>query len=391
MLNHFATIAGTTKYTQRYPELFFQPLGKTGLAVSGAGFGGYRVDVSFPTHCQALAKALCSGINLIDTSPNYADGGSERLVGKVLSELVVQGQVERDEIIIVSKVGYLQGENYRLSQDRRASGQPFPELVLYEEGLEHCIHPQFLADQLSRSLDRMGLETIDCYLLHNPEYYLKWAERSGIPYQEAQAEYLRRIGQAFAYLEEEVAQGRIGCYGISSNTFAYPKDHYTSTSLAPIWELAQNLDREHHFRIIQLPCNLFETGAITEGNQPSGDSVIEFASKQGMAVLINRPLNAIQGNELIRLSEKVYQGQAAKEATAFCKQIAGLEPDWQDVRSLSQLALRALRSTKGVTAVLVGMRQTAYVEDVLQELQQPCAVAERKNVWESIKDGRGRK
>ncbi len=263
--------------------------------------------------------------------------------------------------------------------------------MLYEDGLEHCIHPQFLADQLSRSLDRMGLEKIDCYLLHNPEYYLKWAERSGIPRQEAQAEYLRRIGQAFAYLEEEVAQGRIGCYGISSNTFAYPKDHYTSTSLALIWDLAQNLDREHHFRAIQLPCNLFETGAITEGNQPSGESVIEFASKQGMAVLINRPLNAIQGNDLIRLSEKVYQGQAAREATAFRKQVAGLDPDWQDARSLTHLALRALRSTKGVTAVLVGMRQAAYVEDVLQELSQPCVVAERKNVWENLKTSRGRK
>ncbi len=49
---------------------------------------------------------------------------------------------------------------------------------------------------------------------------------------------------------------------------------------------------------------------------------------------------------------------------------------------LSHLALRTLRSTKGVTAVLVGMRQVSYVEDVLQELHCPCVVEDRKSSWE---------
>lgn len=167
-----ATLQGTLEYAARHPELIYQVLGQTGLSISGAGFGCYRVDVAVPEHDNALMKALQAGINLIDTSANYADGASERLVGKVLHKLVSQGELKREEIVIVSKAGYLQGTNYQLSQKRKLEGRPIPELVLYDEGLEHCIHPEFIEEQLTGSLGRLQVESIDCYLLHNPEYYL---------------------------------------------------------------------------------------------------------------------------------------------------------------------------------------------------------------------------
>jgi len=118
---------------------------------------------------------------LIDTSANYADGGSETLVGQVLGKLIDSGELARDEVVVVSKVGYLQGQNYALSPERKQQGRPFPELVEYGEGLEHCIHPDFLRDQLNRSLERLNLETLDFYLLHNPEYYLEWARKKRKP------------------------------------------------------------------------------------------------------------------------------------------------------------------------------------------------------------------
>ncbi|MCK7516337.1 MAG: aldo/keto reductase [Ignavibacteriales bacterium] len=52
-------------------------------------------------------KHYISGINVIDTSSNYSDGGSEILVGKVLNKLISDNQLSRDEIIVVSKGGYL--------------------------------------------------------------------------------------------------------------------------------------------------------------------------------------------------------------------------------------------------------------------------------------------
>ncbi|MDD4600686.1 hypothetical protein SDC9_20833 [bioreactor metagenome] len=384
MLFGCATHSGTLEYAGCNPELSYRSLGRTGLIVSEAGFGGYRVDAKIPEHCQALAYALRSGVNLIDTSANYADGGSERLVGSVLTELVRAEVIRRQEIVVVSKGGYLQGENYQISQEWQAEGRAFPDLVHYAEELEHCIHPDFLADQISRSIERLGIETIDCYLLHNPEYYLNWAEQQSITRIDAQHEYLRRIRAAFIYLETEVAKGRISCYGISSNTFVSPQQEYNFTPLAKIWDLAVAISPDHHFRVVEFPCNLFETGAITEANQPGSESALAFAVRQGLGVLINRPLNAIKGNQLIRLSEDVYKGNAAREAREFRKRVAALDGEWQSAPSLRHLALQALRSTEGITTVLIGMRKLSYVDDVLQVLRKPCAVAERKSVWEQV-------
>jgi aryl-alcohol dehydrogenase-like predicted oxidoreductase len=384
MMKGSATLQGTLKYAHRYSDIAYQSIPHIGYHVSAAGFGCYRVDAAVIEHQQALTKALSSGINIIDTSANYADGGSEKLIGKILQELVLTGQLQREEVVVVSKVGYLQGQNYKLSQERKMEGRPFKDLVLYNEGLEHCIHPDFLAEQLTMSLERLGLETIDCYLLHNPEYYLSWAKAQNLEHEAVKREYLRRIRAAFIHLESEVAKGRISYYGISSNTFVYPENHFTFTSLSQIWDIAESISAQHHFRIIEFPCNLLETAGVIEKNQPENNSVLEFAVKKSLGVLINRPLNAIQEGRLIRLSEKVYQGEAAQQAIAFKNKVVALEDSWSNVASLSQLALKVLRSTAGISSVLVGMRREVYVEDVLHELRQLSISPVRADIWQQI-------
>ncbi len=147
---------------------------------------------------------MTQGINLIDPSANYADGGSQSLIGEVLADLIPSGKISREEIVIVSKAGYLQGQNYDLSQELKRQGRPFPDLVEYHEGLEHCIHPEFLADQLDRSLQRLQLETVDFYLLHNPEYYLERAHQNGHRLEEAREVYYRRYRNTGTYCSNKV-------------------------------------------------------------------------------------------------------------------------------------------------------------------------------------------
>lgn len=492
----------TAVFAQQFPDLAYQMLPFAGWHVSQAGFGGYRVDVANQPERDALALALQSGINVIDTSSNYADGGSEQLVGRVVGELVAAGTVRRGQLVVVSKAGYLQGQNYALSQQRRAAGTPFPELVEYADGLEHCIHPEFLEDQLTRSLERLNMTTIDVYLLHNPEYYLGWAQQQGVGLNQARQTYYERIYRAFAHLETEVARGRIQAYGVSSNSFPSPSADPQFTSLELLWQLAERLSPQHHFRVVQMPMNLLETGAVTEHNN-SGRSALEFAREKGLAVLINRPLNAYRLNALTRLaavepggvvgetavspaelstsvdtlvrleqqfatdfwpelpfSEQIrrnlraflavgqqlqgrwagfgthqnwlhvrgevllprcqsavqylanweaappallgwlaqyvaqvnmmlqqvtafYQEQAAEQAAQLWQTAVSCDPDWA-AESLSQTAVRALRSTAGVTTVLVGMRKRPYVADVLADLRRPVAVQDRMGAWQKL-------
>jgi uncharacterized protein YyaL (SSP411 family)/aryl-alcohol dehydrogenase-like predicted oxidoreductase len=309
-----ATKEGTARYGARFGGAGYRNLGAAKLTVSLLGFGGYRTDDETPEHREAMAQAVLSGVNLIDTSSNYMDGASERLVGGVLRGLVDDGKVQRDEVIVVSKIGYVQGANYRLAREREARGAPFPEVVKMHEGLWHSIHPVFLDDQLRRSLDRLELDVLDVCLLHNPEYFLIDAAKQGMALQEARAEFYGRLERAFRYLEGQVENGRVGCYGVSSNTVVTPASDADATSLTQMLEAAQRAvgdGEEHHFRILQLPLNLFEVGAALERNDGADGlaTVLAVAESQDIAVLANRPLNASVGGRVVRLVVAPVEGE----------------------------------------------------------------------------------
>jgi aryl-alcohol dehydrogenase-like predicted oxidoreductase len=389
MIRGHATSEMTRDGLDRHRRVAAAELGRTGLHVSQAGFGGYRISAGVAEHAAALQHALVSGINLIDTSANYADGGSEELVGQVLAHMVDSGELRRDAVVVVSKAGYLQGKNYTLSQERKRLGRAFAELVPYADGLEHCIHPEFLEDQLTRALERLRLATIDVYLLHNPEYYLGWAAHNGLDPSAAQIEYDRRIANAFRHLETEVTRGRIRWYGISSNTFPAPASDPQFTCLERVWEIAESIGPEHHFGVVQLPMNLYEDGAVLLANQPCGMTALEFARQKNLGVLINRPLNAFTENRLLRLAdvdaaESLPAEEIEKRIETITAALTAADPDWGGNASLSQLAVRALRSTAGISCVLVGMRRTSYVDDILTELATSVARKDRKASWQKL-------
>ena len=299
-----ATRTGTMGHTERLGAQARAELADTGLLVSGIGFGGYRIDDVHPEHRAALELALRSGLNLIDTSTNYSDGRSERLIGEVLAQLSDRRELNRDQIVVISKAGYVQGRNHALASARKQNGVPFPEMVEYSDGLWHCIHPEWLADQLSGSLDRLGLATLDVLLLHNPEYFLADAAKRGQgPIASVRAEFYRRLEQAFRYLESEVKKGRIAYYGVSSNTAAGAADARDSTDFSRMLAAAEAAAPDgHHFRVLQLPLNLLESGGLFAANGQS-ESVLIQAQRQGVAVLTNRPLNAISDGSILRLAE----------------------------------------------------------------------------------------
>lgn len=292
----------TNAFFNNHPGIKSKILGKTGYTVSICGFGSYRIDIGVKSHEKALTKAILSGINLIDTSANYSDGGSEKLIGKVLSELIEYAKLSRDEIIVVSKGGYIQGSNFDIALERENSGKPFPEVTKCAPDLWHCIHPEFLEDQITRSLKRLNQNTIDVYLLHNPEYYLSYSQITDE--ERRRKEYYRRIEQAFMHLEKEVDEGRINYYGISSNTFGLPSNKSNFTSLEKVLEIANSISQDNHFAVVQLPLNLFEQGGTQNKNQNNGTKTfLQLAEKSNLGVLVNRPLNAIIKNQLIRLAD----------------------------------------------------------------------------------------
>jgi aryl-alcohol dehydrogenase-like predicted oxidoreductase len=90
----------------RLPASAYGPLGRVHVRVSRIGFGGYRVDDRSDVHREALREALVSGITLVDTSSNYADGHSEILVGEVVRDVLSRGATRREDLVLATKAGY---------------------------------------------------------------------------------------------------------------------------------------------------------------------------------------------------------------------------------------------------------------------------------------------
>jgi aryl-alcohol dehydrogenase-like predicted oxidoreductase len=297
-----ATIPATIYYSSKFPDLKYEKLGKTGFTTSACGFGGYRIDDSVEEHHFAFEYALSNGINLIDTSSNYAIGGSEKLVGNVLQKLTSEERIILDEIILVTKAGYLQGDNLNTARERESAGNPFPDVVKCNPDLWHCIHPDFLKDQLEHSLEKLQLKKVDVYLLHNPEYFLTYSDISSE--EDRKEEYYRRIKLAFEYLESEIENGSISYYGISSNTFVEQSEKNNFTSLERIYDIASEISDDNHFAVIQFPLNLVEKGAAMNMNQVNNTkSLLQFAKEKNLGTIVNRPLNAIKNNRINRLAD----------------------------------------------------------------------------------------
>lgn len=313
----YATPEGTRdylrKFKDKYAESRWRTLGRSDLQSSQIGFGSYRCHQDIAHHHDALKKALSEGCNLIDTSANYTDGAAEALIGEVLNEVIVWENQPRENFIVVSKAGYIQGENFDIASSREADGAPFPEVVKYGQGLWHCIHPEFLEDQITRSLARMHLDTLDIYLLHNPEYFLDEALRNpAANAADIQKEFYDRIRRAFIQLEKMVREGLIRHYGISSNGFPLAPAAPNHVSLASVWRAYQDAclqlgisTEQGHFAAIQLPYNWIEHQAFSiDNNLHNGNrqSVLNLAKALALGVLVNRPLNAIGDHEMLRLA-----------------------------------------------------------------------------------------
>lgn len=259
--------------------------------MSRFGFGTYRISDMNPSHIEALREAIQGGVTIIDTSTNYLDGSAERAIGLALASFddkIVQN------IEIISKVGYIQGSNLR--EYHRA---PFEGVVKYSPECYYSIEPEFIHDQLSESLNRLESKKISCYLLHNPEYYLLDAINRGVDRDERLDDLYSRIYKAFVALENEVAQGRIDSYGISSNSFSLKHGDEAFLPYEDLITLAQSAsadvgNEKHSFSTIQLPVNLLEQ---------EGLKCAKWAKRNGLRVIANRPLNAIYEGGMVRLSE----------------------------------------------------------------------------------------
>jgi aryl-alcohol dehydrogenase-like predicted oxidoreductase len=347
--------AGTDRYrarvASRFADDYFRPLAG-GLAASSIGLGTYLGecdDADDARYTQATRHALRSGINLIDCAINYRCQRSERAVGAALRESLAAGDVERDEVIICTKGGYLPLDG--IAPVSRGEYKAYIQRAFLDPGIigpgelvvdGHCIAPTYLENQIDRSRENLGVRTIDLYYIHNPEQQLDVV---------TPAEFQFRIRRAFEMLEQRVADGDIRSYGCATwQGFRLDPTAKGHLSLLDLVTLARSVaGDDHHFTTVQLPVNLAMPEAIRSATQCiAGDRwipLLQAATELGISVVASATL----------LQSKLVSGLPQPVRDAF----PGLTTD-------AARAIAFVRSLPGLTTALVGMKTVAHLDENLR-------------------------
>ncbi len=318
MIPSFATSEGTARIAARFHGFYRSA---QGLQVSNIGIGSYlgaMDDATDRGYTESVKEAVGAGVNFIDTSLNYRNQRSERAIGAALRDLT------RDELVVCTKAGFL-------------VPNAMPQSLRPEDVVEnmHSMAPDFLADQLERSRQNLGLETIDVFYLHNPETQLN---------RVTPEEFDARIQRAFEFLEGAVSEGKIRFYGTATwDGFRRRPGAPAGLSLPALHGIAEKTGGSgHHFRFIQLPFNLAMPEAYVLLRD--GENLLTTAARLGITVVSSASI--LQG----RLARNLPEG--------LVSQFFGMSTD-------AQRALQFTRSTPGLTVALVGMSSPKHVRENL--------------------------
>ena len=130
-------------------------LGTTGPEISRVGFGAWAIggpwrfgwgSVDDAESVAAIRHAVELGVNWIDTAAVYGLGHSEEVVGRALAPYRAG-----EDVFVFTKCG------------RRWEGRP-------DGVIENDLRPESIREECERSLRRLGVERIDLYQFHWPDW-----------------------------------------------------------------------------------------------------------------------------------------------------------------------------------------------------------------------------
>ena len=111
-MSTYATKEGTHKFAKRFKEYKDFYIEHEGLLFSKLGMGTfikepYKEENYLFSYKDALKEGIKNGVNFLDTANNYRYTVSEEEVGEAINELIDEGEISRDEVIVATKGGFI--------------------------------------------------------------------------------------------------------------------------------------------------------------------------------------------------------------------------------------------------------------------------------------------
>lgn len=294
----------------------YTQLGRSGVRVSRLCLGtmNFAAPTDEATSLAMVRQALEAGINFIDTADLYAQGESERIVGRALRGI-------RDQVVLATKGTIATG--------------PGPNDV--GSSRKH------LRAAFEASLRRLGTDYVDLYYIHQKD--------PGTPFEEW-----------LAFVDERVRRGEVLYVGVS-NYWAWQiaavmglaaLHHWTPlTCIQPVYNI---VNRDCEVEI--LPCaRHFGLGVVTYS--PIARGVLTGQYHAGQAPPPGS--RAARGN--VRLAQTEYKDENFAVAEALAPLAAELGC------TLPQLAIAWVLANPNVTCPIVGPRTPDHLSANLAALE----------------------
>jgi len=307
----------------------YTTLGSTGIEVSRIALG----CMSFGTpewrewvladeeSREIIERAIDLGINFFDTANMYSLGESERILGDVL------GEYDRDEQVVATKVYFEMDEGNPNSQ-----------------GLSR----KTIEQELSSSLDRLGMDTVDLYQIH------RWDDETPIE-------------QTLRALDDAVRRGQVRHIGASS-MWAY--------QLADALHTSDRLGLER-FQTMQNHYNLLYREEERE--------MLPLSEREGVGVV---PWSPLARGYLARPHEE-FDVTTRGQTDDYARDHPYFEGGGREINervaelaaekgvTMAQIALAWLLHQDAVDAPIVGTTSVEHLEDAVEALEIDLTASEQ--------------
>ena len=309
----------------------YRTLGRSGLKISPLCLGTDNFANPTPEAdaAQIINRALDAGINIIDTSNNYAKGDAERIIGRAL-----KANGRRDEVILATKFHYPVGTGANERGNTR----------------HHLIRA------CEESLKRLQTDYIDLYQTHRPDF--------DVP-----------LDETLRGLDDLVSAGKV---------------RYIGSSTAPAWHVMESIMVSEmkgfvRFTCEQSPYNLLDRrieNELVPMCQRHGLGLITW-SPLAMGMLAGRYNSAdvppVDSRAMLRggiYAERVtVKGVEVGNRFAAMAKKHGFDP--------AQLAVLWVKEQPGITAAIIGPRTVTQLENLLPVLAMSL-IDELKNACDEL-------
>jgi aryl-alcohol dehydrogenase-like predicted oxidoreductase len=317
-------------------------LGDTGPELTTVGFGAWAIggpwrfgwgEVDDDESVAAIRHAVERGVNWIDTAAVYGLGHSEEVVSRALAPYRVG-----EDVFVFTKCG------------RRWEGRP-------EGVIENDLQPESIREECDRSLRRLGLERIDLYQFHWPDWMTGTA-----------------VEESWGTMVELVDEGKARWIGVANFD-------------------TEQLDRceaIRHVDSVQPPLSLLARGARR--------TVVPWAAVHGTGVIVYSPMGSglltgafdrervagLDPNDWRRESP-AFREPALGRNLELVERLRGIADGLE--ATLPELVVAWALAQTGVTAAIVGARAPRHVDgwigaselelssEVLDELHEAVTVS----------------